>query len=358
MTKQLDILALEPFFGGARRAMLETIMRYSRHRWTLLRLPPRRIERRLAAAAHWFSEQLSRHWFGRADVLFTSEAMNLADLLRMVPDLTSKPSVVYFHDNQLPAEGMRAESPLHLVNLTTANAATEIWFNSLYHLKTFLRKATSLVDKHPELSARNPLPELTGKAHLMPPPVDFTLDHDVLQQEQLTRDARVLFVDTRDADLRSLNKALHILERRNEKVTLVTIGPVVGLETQGQRYTIAEQDEITQIRALHQAGVMFSTRSHAAADYHAVRALNAGCWPIFPDTGVYPELLPEALHHACLYETGSGDRLATQIQNTWLTEPPAGYEKDLARILSRFNALEACHAIDERMEQIAGQSKG
>lgn len=357
MPKQLDILALEPFFGGARRAMLETIMRYSRHRWTLLRLPPRRIERRLAAAAHWFSEQLSRHWFGPADVVFTSEAMNLADLLRMVPDLTAKPSVVYFHDNQLPAEGLRAESPLHLVNLTTANAASEIWFNSLYHLKTFLRKATSLVDKHPELSARNPLPELTGKAHLMPPPVDFTLDHDLLQQEQIRRDPRVLFVDTRDADMRSLNHALGMLERRNEKVTLITIGPVVGLETRGPRYTIAEQDEISQIRALHQAGVMFSTRADAPSDYHAVRALNAGCWPIFPNTGVYPELLPEAMQHACLYETGSGDRLATQIQNTWLTEPPAGYEKDLSRILSRFNALEACHAIDERMEQIAGHSK-
>src|SRR5207249_7581237 len=77
MSTQLDILALEPFFGGARKAMLETIMRHSRHRWTLLKLPPRRIERRLAVAAHWFGEQLTRHWKGRLDVLFTSEAMNL-----------------------------------------------------------------------------------------------------------------------------------------------------------------------------------------------------------------------------------------------------------------------------------------
>src|SRR6266566_514450 len=68
MSTQLDILALEPFFGGARKAMLETIMRHSRHRWTLLKLPPRRIERRLAVAAHWFGEQLTRHWKGRLDV--------------------------------------------------------------------------------------------------------------------------------------------------------------------------------------------------------------------------------------------------------------------------------------------------
>src|SRR3954470_2276212 len=92
MSTQLDILALEPFFGGARRAMLETIMRHSRHRWTLLKLPPRRIERRLAVAAHWFAEQLSRHWKGRLDVLFTSEAMNLQDLFRLAPELEKNPA--------------------------------------------------------------------------------------------------------------------------------------------------------------------------------------------------------------------------------------------------------------------------
>src|SRR5207247_9942569 len=124
-----------PFSGGAPKAMLETIWRTSRHCWTFLKLPRRRIGRRLAVAAHWFSEQLSRHWKGRLDVLFTSEAMNLQDLFRFVPELEKKPSVVYFHDNQLPPEGYRAELPTQLVNLGTANVATEIWFNSLYPLR-------------------------------------------------------------------------------------------------------------------------------------------------------------------------------------------------------------------------------
>src|SRR3954468_1412527 len=132
--QQLDILALEPFYGGGRRVMLDSVIHCSRHRWTLLKLPPRRIERRLAVAAHWFAEQLTRHWKGRLDVLFTSEAMNLQDLFRRVPSLEKKPSVVYFHDNQLPDVGQSAELPHHLANLGTATVASEIWFNSLYHL--------------------------------------------------------------------------------------------------------------------------------------------------------------------------------------------------------------------------------
>ena len=153
---QLDILALEPFYGGARRAMLETLVRCSRHRWTVLKLPPRRIERRLSVAANWFAEQLTRHWVGRVDLLFTSEAMNLASLFRLMPQLARKPSVVYFHENQLPDVHTNTDAPLDLVNLNTASAATEIWFNSDCHLRTFLARAAALVERHPELSAANP----------------------------------------------------------------------------------------------------------------------------------------------------------------------------------------------------------
>src|SRR6476659_4137469 len=137
---QLDILALEPFYGGVRRVMLDQVIHCSRHRWTVLKLPPRRIERRLTAASHWFAEQLSRHWVGRVDMLFTSEALNLADLYRLVPALLKKPAVVYFHSNQLPPPEARQEGPLDLVNLNSAAAATEIWFNSMYHLRSFFER--------------------------------------------------------------------------------------------------------------------------------------------------------------------------------------------------------------------------
>src|SRR5688500_19831599 len=103
----------------------------------LLNRPPRRIERRLTAAAIWFAEQLSRHWVGRVDLLFTSEALNLADLYRLVPSLLRKPSVVYFHSNQLPHPSAKSDNPLDMANLNTAAAAHEIWFNSLFHLKDF-----------------------------------------------------------------------------------------------------------------------------------------------------------------------------------------------------------------------------
>jgi hypothetical protein len=353
LSSQLDILALEPFFGGARKAMLETIMRHSRHRWTLLKLPPRRIERRLAVAAHWFAEQLSRHWKGRLDILFTSEAMNLQDLVRFVPEMGKKPSVVYFHDNQLPEEGYPAELPHHLANLGTAMVASEIWFNSLYHLRTFLRRATSLIEMHPEMAGRSPMQELTAKAQLMPPPVDLTLSKDILGYEVIPRDSRMLFVDTRDADVKMLNEALLKVHKRGEKYKLVTVGPVEGLDDELPRHTISESDEVGQIRALHESAILLSARTTAASDHHAVRGLHVGCWPLFPNSGVYPELLPQSLHAQCLYDGTHPDRLVNQLQNVWWMDRPADIRQELDSILSRFDAIEACAAMDERLEQMA-----
>src|SRR5579862_7387901 len=202
MATQLDILALEPFYGGVRKAMLETIIRCSRHRWTLFKLPPRRIERRLSAAAHWFAEQLSRHWVGRVDVLFTSEAMNLADLIRLLPTLSRKPSVVYFHSNELPDPGQfESVGPHELVNLSTAQAASELWFNSDYHIQNFAYRTAGRVQRHPELSSRNPLPEMLQKSYLMFPPVELHVVDEIAAQNTIQRQRRRIFVETRDADM-------------------------------------------------------------------------------------------------------------------------------------------------------------
>lgn len=354
MSSQLDILALEPFYGGIRRHMLESLMRYSRHRWTLFKLPPRRMERRLAAAAHWFSEQLSRHWVGRFDVLFTSEAMNLADLVRLMPALGSRPSVVYFHSNQLPDPTAPLERAVEMANLNTASVATEVWFNSMYHLKTFIAHAAAIVDGHPELSSRTPVPNLVAKAQLIRPPVEMDLDLLSLSAgpEPIARRKRAVFLDTRDANMELLNTALGTLARRKEPFELITVGPAEELSVDLPRRTLGEDDDVAHRRALCVADVCLSAKIGAACDYHGVRALSAGCWPVWPNAGVYPELLPKGLHSACLYEA-SADELVGRLLDVWYLERPSGHDEELQRILQEFDAVTACRVIDQRLEHLA-----
>jgi hypothetical protein len=352
MPRQIDILALEPFYGGGRRHVLETLIHYSRHRWTLLKLPPRRIERRLSVAAHWFAEQLTRHWTGRVDCLFTSEAMNLADLYRLMPNLSRKPSVVYFHSNQLPPPAATSDNPLDMVNLNTATAAQEIWFNSLFHLRDFFTRAATLVQRHPELSGRNPLPEMTAKAQLVYPPVDFSPINELIVQGEFKRRPRAIFVDTRDANVKLLNAALAQLARRGEKFELITVGPVEELSPDLPRVTIPENDDWGHVKGLLTAGIYASTKEGCPCDYRGIRAIAAGCWPVAPASGFYPELIPQKLYDYTMFD-GTSPAMSSRLQDVWHLELPGGFQEEQAQILHRYDPMSACRTIDERLEELA-----
>ena len=355
MASQLDIFALEPFFGGVRRAMLEAIVRHSRHRWTVLKLPPRRIERRLTAAANWFSEQLSRHWVSRVDLLFTSEAMNLSSLLRLTPQLAAHPSVVYFHDNQFPDLSLRPagqDDPLDQVNLNTALSATEVWFNSAYHRQTFFIMARSVVERYTELAIRDPLPQIREKTRVIQPPVDLALVHEVGKAAGVpARHPRTVFVETRGAHLPLLNEALGILRQQEVPFNLVTVGPVDSLDPQVARTTVSEYDELGQIRGMYASAAIVSAKPGAPCDHQVVRAMAAGCRPILPDAGVYPELIPTPMHESCLYAVDPVI-LADRISVALAGHAPPWRPDDARPTFKAFDAITQCRLIDDRFDQI------
>lgn len=354
MTRQLDILALEPYFGGVRRNMLETLMRCSRHRWTLLTLPPRRMERRLAAAAHWFAEQLARKAALQVDVLFACDALNLADLYRLCPVVRDAPSVVYFHNNQLPDLTQAvSQLPMDLTNLTTATAATEIWFNSRHHIETFIEGITGLISLHEELQSRNPLDDLLAKLHLVPPPVDTSYYREAAGNLGVERDPTAVFVETRDANMELLNSALELLHDGKNSIQLLVTGPVNQLVDCFPRQVISESNPAAQVHALLVAGTFVSAKIAVPFDENAVRAISLGCRPVLPHTGIYPELVPVGLQSECLYDM-TAESLASRIHDATYLPSIYGLEELTSR-LGCYDSLTACSMIDQRLDTLAAE---
>src|SRR5690606_3605001 len=143
----------------------------------------------------------------------------------------------------------------------------------------FLTRASAMVARHPELSSRNPMPELTSKAELMPPPIDWHSTAAAAAGQDIRRTKRLVFVDTRDADVKLINAAFNILQRRAERWQFVTVGPVEELSPDLPRRTVSEKDEMAQALAMHECGVMISTKIGAPCDQYAIRGLAAGCFP-------------------------------------------------------------------------------
>ena len=337
--------------------MLETLIRFSRHRWTVLKLPPRRMERRLVAAAHWFGEQLSLHWVGRVDLLFASDALNLADLYRFVPALSGKPSVAYFHLNHLPPDGEIAQETDDLpsataaviANISTAAAANELWFNSAFHQKCFLERATTFLEKHSQTFARSPLSDLPRKTRVMVPPTDMHLPD---RSETPQRDQRTLFVDTRDADVQLLNDGLEELLRRNEEFKLYVSGPDIGLSKNLGHASVSDKDPGAMMEAMRSSAIAVSGRIEANWDQPMMLALAAGCWPVVPASGVYLEIIPKPLSERCLYES-TPQGIAATIQDYWELLLPDNHAQMIATMLKRYNPIAAAKAMDDRFSELA-----
>lgn len=359
MPAQLEILALEPFYGGPRKAMLDCLIKHSRHHWTLLKLPPRRIERRLAAAAHWFAEQLTLHAVGRVDLLFTSEALNLSDFYRLAPGLVGKPSVVYFHSNQLPPPDVEedfaaaaAAAPSILANLSTAVAAQELWFNTAYHQQQFIERAGVFIERHSQTFTRNPVAEFAQKSRLMPPPTDVYLPQEIIKRAPVARDKRTFFINLNGADCDLIDQALATLSQRGEEFKLMTLGPDHMLSPPWQRTRVSEISETTVVEAMLKCGLLISAQADPMWDHHLILSMAAGCWPLAPNCGIYPELIKKPLDERCLYDL-TPEGLVALIQDYWELELPVGHVEAMRGMMRRIHPVTAAKAMDDRLSELA-----
>ena len=82
---------------------------------------------------------------------------------------------------RLPTASFTEQTPLVIAPSATV---TDVDLPNLASL------TATLVARHPELSSRNPMPEMTHKAQLLPPPVDFSAIHAMAAQGEIPRQKR------------------------------------------------------------------------------------------------------------------------------------------------------------------------
>ena len=380
--RRLNILGIEPYFGGHRRAMFELISRHSRHRWDWRTLGPRRMHRRLAAAAGWFADDLDRRppRFGpdaaggvqdvggareRVDVLFVSEAMHLGDLLRCAPSLAATAKVLYVHDHDvtaLPADDPQFHySPwppgLEKVYLMAASVMAreprgQLWFATAYHAAAYLARIDELYRRHAGLFPDDPRAAIEDRARIVAPPVGHL--PAVASAEPPSRRRVLISADAADGTL--MGELFRRVLRRDEPFELLTLGTVNGLGGIPHR-TITPTDPTAV------AGAFVASRAYLGGgrdvwfDPWAVQALRKNLWVLVPGQGVqacYDEIIPASLQPAMLHDNTVG-RLIVGLQTAWHAGRPEVGSDELAAAIGAYDPETAVAEIDERIEQLVEQ---
>lgn len=314
------LLFIEPYANTSHRALLEGLIKNLPARWTALTLPGRHFRWRLRGAASYLAQEaadiLRQGWDG----LLCSSMLGLAELKGLCPALAGVPCLVYFHENQLcyPATGQAGASQqerdlfLAFSNLSSAQAARLVVFNSAYHRQEFLSAARQLLGRLPDAVPAGLVEAVEGKSRVLPVPLD-TGPATGLRRETRGGPLRVLWNHrwSQDKDPEAFFAALMDLAGQGLDFELALLGPSSGrppkvfaqarqaLASRARQWG-AVQDRREYWRWLFWADVAVSSAKQEYQGLSAAEAVWAGCRPLLPDALVYPTLYPAG----CLYEPG------------------------------------------------------
>ena len=336
-TQPLQVLALEPFYGGSHKAFLDGWSAVSRHRFTVVGLPPHSWKWRMRHGALTCAERAAELCAAgpeRAsfDVVFASDMLSLAELRGLAPPaIAALPAVVYFHENQLtyPVR-VEAERDLHFAftNLTTALAADAIWWNSTFHRDDFLAALPRFLKRMPDHRPTGVVERIRERSTVLPPGVAAMPDR-VTNAPRRPGPLRILWASRWEFDKNPelfFAALAEVDKRQRAEFRLSVIGeqfrdvPAVFARA---RKTLADridrwgyvESRPEYIEALLDADVFVSTADHEFFGIAAVEAMAAGCRPLFPERLAYPELLTDvpAQQRGTFFYDGSVGALADRL---------------------------------------------
>lgn len=316
MSDRLRILALEPYYGGSHRAVLDGLVERIDAEWTLLTLPARKWKWRMRGAAITMAEGAARIAAERTsedvsrpafDLIFTSTFVNLAEFRGLVPpSLASTPTVLYFHENQLVYPNRHLaewDFQFPLTNITSALSADTCVFNTEWNRERFVDEIAPFLAQFPDHRPGGLAERIAGKSLVIAPPFDPAPFDDAT----LVRGERVRIVWPHrwehDKDPDTFIDAA---------VTLAAEGLDFEVAIAGQSFrdvpaSIANAQQTLGTRLVHLgepsgriayaellagSDIAVSTATNEFFGLAMVEAAYTGCYPLVPDRLAYPELYP------------------------------------------------------------------
>ena len=370
--KKYKILALEPYYGGSHKSFLDHLSAMSEHEWTLLTLPPRKWKWRMTHSGVTFADEVAKLAEGAdavPDLIFCTDMLNLCEFKALAPArFANIPVIAYFHENQLgyPTEYSKsADRYFGWVNITTALAADAVWFNSEYHLNSFLDEIGARMKKAPDYRFSDFQEKIAAKATVVPQGIrDFPERCEVRKPGAI----RILWAARWEFDKNPAEffDAVRIVKEVGIDFRLSVIGGKPGPKDDVfQRAKSEFHPHIVHWGYLHsaeeyekvllEADIAVSTAIHEFFGIGMAEAAAAGCFPLVPHRLAYPEVFKENsddLNKESFFYDGGAKELASKIAKlAEMIEHDASFwqgdPKRAIRKVQRFGWKNVIHLADD-----------
>ncbi len=371
----MNILALEPFYGGSHRAFLDGWAKHSRHHWTIIGLPAIKWKWRMRHAPLTLSAEVNtRIAAGETfDLLFCSDMLNLAEFGGLVDSrIRQLPSVVYFHENQLTypvRDEHERDYHFAMSNIVSSQAATRLWFNSDFHRQSYVRAVDDFLRRMPDYQPKALPAQLAAKAEIRWPGIEEFPARPPRKPGPL----HLLWAARWEHDKNPADffAALDILKQQDIPFWLSVIGEQFSeIPTPFTRAKETFADKIVHwgyqqtredyVSCLSAADVIISTADHEFFGLSVVEAIAAGVYPLLPRRLSYPEILGKQAAADFFYD-GRVDQLARRLVELSTTIADTSVRQEYLRRLrpigQRYCWLALAPAYDDALTELVMSEK-
>jgi len=333
----MNILLIEPFFGGSHRQWAEGYQKHSKHQITILSLPAHYWKWRMHGAAITMAQQFLSSALV-PDLILATDMLDLASFLSLTRSRTAGiPTAVYFHENQLTYPWSDSDSDritkrdahYAFINYTTALVADRVFFNSEYHRTSFLNELTPFLSQFPDHQNLDMVKMIREKSSVLPLGLDLNA-LEVRKESMLEKPKRAVVLWNHrweyDKNPEAFFRSLYAIQERGWEFHLVVLG---------QRFPhspkiFAEAEQVLKDRILHWgfvhdrseyakwlsvSDILPVTSDQDFFGISVVEAMFCNVKPLLPDRLAYPEHVPQPLRAAFFYEHDLTDRLQRLIRD-------------------------------------------
>ena len=318
----MKIALLDPFHSGSHQAWSVGLARHSRHEVRLFTLPGRHWKWRMHGAAISMATLLLDSGF-EPDAILTTDMMALDTLSAICRKHFPEARLdLYFHENQLtypwslndPDIENGRDNHYAFINVSSAIAADRIFFNSQFHMRSFLQALPAFCKQFPPPSILPEVEKLNSKSEVLYLGIDLSsLNCPLLPRRQKP----VILWNHRweyDKGPEEFFSAIFHLQDEGWEFEIIVLGKQYGQspevfskarERLGKRVLhwgyAPGRKEYAQL--LRQADILPVTSRQDFFGISVIEAMYCGVFPILPDRLAFPEHLPQKRHPECFYNT-------------------------------------------------------
>jgi len=308
---------------------------------------------------------------GPPDVVLATDMVNVPAWLGLLQRSGSNglspslPIALYMHENQLTYPWRPGEKPdftYAMLNWLSQLCVDQVIFNSQYHRESWFDALPRLLKHFPDYNHLRLIEEVHAHSICLPVGIDCTRIQSVHAGGPKDQGPLILWNQRWEYD-KQPEQFFNLLYRLSDAGISFQVAVAgenfrnVPVEFEAARARLGEKivhwgyapDHAAYLDLLRRSDLVVSTAIHEFFGISILEAIAAGAFPLLPHRLSYPELIPQALHPACLY-TDEDDLFAKACQR--LEVPRSAPPSLSADVGERFDWPVVAAAYDCQMERL------